>query len=149
MSRRPTTVTALYLTGNPGATWRVHLADGSTYEIQFDRASAVIVRRTSDVGYEHHPPRLAGLDAVDGEPLRFTIVGQRERYEAVVTAITRVRPFCRFCGERLLVGVCSRNLVDPTHHRSRQETKWAGKPLSWRRRLVNRLEPLLHWLDGR
>jgi hypothetical protein len=149
MRRSATTVTALYATGAPGSTWRIHLADGATYEVQFATSQPTIVRRGSDVASDRHPRRLAALEANLGEPLRFTMTGQRERYEAVVMAITRVRPFCGLCGDRLLAGVCSRNLVDPTHHRSHQETKWAGKPLPWRRRLGNRLEPILHWLDGR
>lgn len=148
MKRLPTTATALHLTSAPNSTWLIRLADGATSEIQFDLLSTLIVRR-SDADHDRHPRRLAAIEAVLGEPLRFTVAGQRERYEAVVTAITRVRPFCRHCSERQLVGVCARSLVDPTYHRSQQETKWAGKPVSRRRRLGNKLEPFLHWLDGR
>ncbi|MET4705938.1 hypothetical protein ABIB54_003444 [Frigoribacterium sp. UYMn621] len=144
--RRPTTATALYLTGAPGTTWRVQTADGATYEVQFAATSQpTIVRRGSDVASDRHPRRLAALEAVLGEPLRFTITG-RERFEAVVTGISRVRPYCVRCGERLF-GICTRCLVDASHHYA--ETKWVGKPLTWRRRMVNRLEPLFRLLDGR
>ena len=147
MRHRPTIATALYLTGNPGAAWRIHLADDAIFELQFADASApLIVRRGSGVDFDRHPRPLKGLDAVLGEPLRYTI-GERERYEAVVTAITRIRPFCAKCGERRVLGVCTRCLVDPTHHYA--ETKWVGKPMSLRRRLSYLLEPVFRLLDGR
>jgi hypothetical protein len=146
MSKRHS-ISALYATGNPDSTWRIHLADGATYEVQFAATSQpTIVRRGSAVASDRHPRRLSGLDATLCEPLRFAITG-RERFEAVVTDISRVRPYCVRCGERLFAGICTRCLVDATHHNA--ETKWIGKPLKWRRRLVNRLEPLFRLLDGR
>jgi hypothetical protein len=148
MRRRPTTATALYLTGTPGSTWRIHLADGATYEVQFAVTSQpTIVQRGSDVVSDRHPRRLAALESVLGEPLRFTVVDHRERYEAVVTAISRVRPYCVRCGERLFIRICPRCLVDASHHYA--ETKWVGKPMTLRRRMVNLLEPFFRLLDGR
>ena len=125
MRRRPTTVTALYLTGAPNSAWRIRVADDAIFEVQFADASATaIMRRRSDVDPDRHPRPLADLDAVLGEPLRFTIAGQRKRYETVVTTITRIRPFCARCGECRLLGACVRCLVDPTHHYA--ETKGSG-----------------------
>lgn len=148
MKRRPTIATTLYLTGAPGSTWQICTADNALFELQFADASApLIVRRGSGVDFDRHPRPLKGLDAVNGEPLRFTIAGQRERYEAVVTTITRIRPFCARCGERRILGVCTRCLVDPTHHYA--ETKWVGKPMSRRRRMFYLLEPVFRLLDGR
>ena len=148
MRRRPTIATALCLTGNPGSAWQICTADNAIFEVQFAEASApVIMRRRSDVGPDRHPRPLDGLNAVNGEPFRFTIAGQRERYEAVVTAITRIRPFCARCGERRLLGACVRCMVDRTHHYA--ETKWVGKPMSRRRRMFYLLEPVFRFLDGR
>ena len=109
--------------------------------------STLIVRRGSDADHDRHPRRLVGFEAVLGEPLRFTIAGQRKRYETVVTTITRIRPFCARCGERRLLGACVRCLVDPSHHYA--ETKWVGKPMSRRRRMFYLLEPVFRLLDGR
>ena len=148
MRHRPTIATALFLTGNPGSTWQICTADKAIFEVQFaDTSAPAIVHRTSDVHADRHPRPLAGLDAVNGEPFRFTIAGQRERYEAVVTTITRIRPFCDRCGERRVLGVCTRCLVDPTYHYA--ETKWVGKPMSRRRRMFYLLEPVFRLLDGR
>ena len=147
MRRRPAT-TALYLAGRARSTWRIQTADDAVFEVHFADASApLIVRRGSGVDFDRHPRPLKGLDAVNGEPLRFTIAGQRERYEAVVTTITRIRPFCARCGERRILGVCTRCLVDSTHHYA--ETKWVGKPMSRRRRMFYLLEPVFRLLDGR
>lgn len=141
---------ALYLAGptsSTGSTWRILTADDAVFEIQYGSAAALLVRRVEGVHSDRRPRRLVAFEAEVYEPLRFTAEGNRERVEAVVASITRVRPYCRKCGERLLAGVCNRCLVDPTHYYA--ETKYAGKPQSRRRLLVYRLEPLLRLLDGR
>ena len=81
MRRRRPTATTLYLTGASNSTWQICTADeGALFELQFADASApVIVHRTSDLHADRHPRALEGLDAVNGEPLRFTIAGQPSR----------------------------------------------------------------------
>lgn len=140
---------ALYLappTSSTGSTWRILTADDAIFEIQYGSAAALLVRRAEGVHSDRRPRRLVAFEAEVGEPLHYTAEGYRERVEAVVASITRVRPYCKKCGERLFAGICTRCLVDPTHFYA--ETNYVGKPQSRRRRLLYRLDPFLQFLDG-
>lgn len=143
--RKPRTATALYLTGPAGSTWNVLTAGGVVFNVQFD-GPPVITRRAVGAYIDLRPRRITAFEALVGEPLRYTVAGHPNRTAAVVVSIFRTGSICGRCGERRILGVCIRCAIDPPHFYA--ETKYVGKHQTRRRRLVNRLDPILRLLDG-
>lgn len=145
--RKPHSASALYLTGHAGSTWSIRTADGAIFEVQFANASSpVIVPHGSGVNPDRRPRRLAAFESEIGEPLRFTVTDHREAFRAVVETIERTRSFCLRCGERLMLSLCVRCVINSGHLNT---TNYDGKRLPRRRRFVHWIDPLLRFIEGR